>query len=294
MAAAQSGMLRGVKESDAHVWATGALVEGRAWKAANPRAAILLTHGFGEYLSRYVNSFQGLIPALVQRGFDVYGYDLRGHGQSLGRRGVVNVEALVRDHLLAREQLRRQALPVFAMGHSMGGLVTAISAARDPRGLSGVILSSPALLVGEDQPALLRRAAPLLGRLTPSLPVTRLNPQDISRIDAEVQTYRKDPQIYHGKVPALTASTLLSSSKKAWSTYSDLKLPTLVIHGSADRIADAAGSQRFVDTISSEEKTLHLVEGGYHELLNDEGAAQTLQVLLEWLDQQAPQPIGHA
>ena len=83
------------------VWAAGAPVEGRTWKATNPRAAVLLAHGFGEYLGRYVTHHQQLIPALTALGFDVYAYDQRGHGQSMGRRAVVNIEALVRDHLLS-------------------------------------------------------------------------------------------------------------------------------------------------------------------------------------------------
>ncbi|GHF96350.1 hydrolase [Deinococcus piscis] len=284
-------MLRHVNVS-AHVWATGAPVEGRTWKAANPRAAILLTHGFGEYLGRYVSHYQGLIPALVGLGFDVYGYDQRGHGQSMGKRAVVNVDTLVRDHLTAREQLRRQTLPVYALGHSLGGLVTALSAAHDPRGLSGLILSSPALLVGEDQPALLRRAAPLLARLAPSLPVTALDTNDLSQLPEAVSAYRSDPQVYQGKVPALTASSMLQASRQGWKLYPSIKLPTLVIHGSSDQITDPAGSQRFMETIASEDKTLHRVEGGYHELLNDEAGAQTAQVILEWLDERAPQQLG--
>lgn len=276
----------------AHVWATGAPVEGRTWKATNPRAAVLLTHGFGEYLGRYVTQYEGLIPALVGLGFDVYGYDQRGHGQSLGRRAVVNVDTLVRDHLMAREQLRRQPLPVYALGHSLGGLVTALSAAQDPRGLSGLILSSPGLLVGESEPALKLYAAPLLARMAPSLPLAALDTAALSQVPEAVSTYQNDPHVYHGKVPALTAASMLQASRQGWRLYAGLKLPTLVIHGSGDRITAPAGSQRFVQTIASEDKTLHMVEGGYHELLNDTSSRETARVILDWLDERAPQQLG--
>ncbi|ADY26539.1 Acylglycerol lipase [Deinococcus proteolyticus MRP] len=284
-------MLKHVNVS-AHVWATGAPVEGRTWKAANPRAAVLLTHGFGEHLGRYVSHYQGLIPALVNLGFDVYGYDQRGHGQSLGRRAVVNVETLVRDHLMAREQLRRQPLPVYVLGHSLGGLVTALSAARDPRGLSGLVLSSPALLVGEGESALKRHAAPLLARLAPSLPVTALDTAGLSQLPDAISAYQSDPQVYQGKVPALTAASMLQASRQGWKVYPDLKLPTLVVHGSEDQITAPAGSQRFLETIASTDKTLHTVEGGYHELLNDTAGAETVRVILDWLDERAPQQLG--
>lgn len=260
-------------------WPTGAPVAGRCWKAECPRAAVLLTHGLGEYLERYVQGYSGLIPALLARGFDVYGFDLQGHGQTPGPRAAADVKTLVQDHFQAREALRRQPLPVFAFGHSLGGLVTALSAARDPRGLSGVILSSPALLRG---------AAPLLAALAPTLPVTPLDSGAVSRLPGEVAAYRRDPQIYQGKVRAVTAATLLSASRAGWAQYSALTLPALVLHGTADRLAAIEGSRRFIATIASPDKTLYEVTGGYHELLNDLGRAETLRVLLDWLDVRVP------
>lgn len=276
----------------AHVWASGAPVEGLTWKAANPRAAVLIAHGFGEHIGRYVTQYQGLIPALLGLGFDVYGYDQRGHGQSLGRRALVNVEALVRDHLVAREQLRRQPLPVYLLGHSLGGLISAISAARDPRGLSGLVLSSPSLLIGENEPLAKRSAAPVLARLAPTLPVTSLNTGNLSRLPEALSAYHNDPQVYHGKVPAFTAASMLQASAQGWKIYPSLRLPTLLVHGTADTIAVPQGSRRFIDTIASEDKTLYEVAGGYHELLNDEAGAQTIRVILDWLDERAPQQLG--
>ena len=70
----------------------GAPVQGYVWEAGQPRGAVLLTHGFGEYASRYVTGYSGLIPALTEAGFTVYAYDQRGHGESAGRRAVVDVE----------------------------------------------------------------------------------------------------------------------------------------------------------------------------------------------------------
>ena len=90
------------------VWESGAPVRGYVWPAPEARAAVLLTHGFGEYAGRYVEKYHRLIPALVGAGLSVYAYDLRGHGHSEGRRAVVDALTLVEDHLLAREMLRGQ------------------------------------------------------------------------------------------------------------------------------------------------------------------------------------------
>lgn len=261
----------------------GAPVEGYLWRAASPKAALLLSHGFGEYAGRYVERYHRLIPTLADAGISVYAYDQRGHGKSPGRQAVSDLNVLVEDHLKARESLRAQHLPVFALGHSMGGLVTAASAARDPRGLSGVILSSPALLVGEKEPAWLKRLAPVIARIAPGLKTSDLGTGGLSRLPDEVAAYEADPVMYHGNVPALTGATMLGLSSRLWPEYARWTLPTLTLHGTADRITDPRGSQRFHDAIASTDRTLHTVEGGYHELLNDEPREEVRQVILDWL-----------
>ncbi|SEI70094.1 Lysophospholipase, alpha-beta hydrolase superfamily [Deinococcus reticulitermitis] len=266
----------------------GAPVAGYVWSAERPRGAVLLTHGFGEYAGRYVERYHGLIPQLVGAGFSVYSYDHRGHGTSRGRRGVVNLSELLTDHFAAREALRSLPVPLYAFGHSMGGLITAAGAARDPRGLSGVILSSPALLIGAGEPPLLRRLAPLLARVAPGLPVTDLGTGGLSRLAHEVSAYEADEQIYHGKVPALTASSMLGLSDALWAEYSDWHLPTLVFHGDRDTVTDPQGSQRFFELIPAGDKTLRLFEGGYHELLNDEGREEVRALILDWLGERTP------
>ncbi|MPY65995.1 alpha/beta hydrolase [Deinococcus sp. SDU3-2] len=266
-----------------HPWETGAPTQGYHWPAPTPRAAVLLTHGLGEYAGRYVERYNRLIPRLQEAGFSVYASDLRGHGASPGRRAVVDARALVEDHLLAREVLRGQPLPIYAFGHSLGGLITAASVARDPRGLSGVILSSPALLVGEDEPRWLKAAAPLLARVAPGAATTVLDSAGLSRVAEEVEAYRADPQVYQGKVPALTAASMLRLSGELWAHYDRWTLPTLVLHGDADRITDVRGTRRFMEAIPAQDKTLHLVEGGHHELLNDEGRDEALAWILGWL-----------
>ncbi|PNY80100.1 alpha/beta hydrolase [Deinococcus koreensis] len=270
-------------------WAVaGAPVRGYLWAADPARGAVLLSHGFGEYAGRYVERYHGLIPELVRSGLSVYAYDQRGHGASGGRKAVVDMAHLVADHLKAREALRSQPGPLFLLGHSMGGLISAASVARDPRGVAGVILSSPALLVGEHEPAWIKRLAPIIARIAPGLTTTDLSTGSLSRLSDEVAAYEADETMYHGKVPALTAASMLGLSGALWSDYPRWTVPTLVIHGTHDRITDHQGSVRFVDTIASADKTLVLEEGGFHELLNDEPREKFRELLVDWLRERAP------
>lgn len=259
---------------------------GEVFAAPSERAAVLLTHGYAEHVGRY----RHVIAALGQAGVSVYTYDQRGHGQSSGRRAVVDMDVLVSDHLRAREALRGLDAPLIVFGHSMGGLITAASALRDPRGLAGVILSSPLLLVGEDQSAALKALSGVLGRFFPSLPVTALESGGLSRLAEEVSAYDGDPQVYRGKVPALTAASMLRLSHQLSAEYPVWRLPALVLHGTADRLADVRGSQRFsqaAGTARTPRPAIDYfeVEGGYHELFNDTVRAEVTAKMLAWLEE---------
>jgi acylglycerol lipase len=264
-------------------WDVGTGVRGYIWEAPDPRAVLLLQHGFGEYSERYVERYSRLIPGLLKLGITVHAFDLEGHGRSPGRRGLTDVDRAVADHLAARRKLEAQALPIFLLGHSLGGIVTATSVVREPARLQGVILSSPALLVSVS--ALTRLFARVAAAVAPTLPARKLAPGGISRLAEELAHAAHDPMFYRGAMPAKLAASILFTSRANWPLYPGWTVPTLVTHGTADTFTEPEGSRRFIETIQSPDKTLHVVEGGYHELLNDIGAEDTLRVVLGWLDQ---------
>jgi acylglycerol lipase len=271
---------------DHRPWDVGTGVQGYAWDAPRPRAALFLQHGFGEYAERYVQRYNALIPHLLEIGISVYAFDLEGHGRSPGRRAVTDVERAVADHLAARRKLAAQPLPVFLFGHSLGGIVTATSALREPRGAQGVILSSAALYVKSN--ALTRAFVRVLAAIAPALPLVRLAPSGTSRDPDQVRAFAEDPLIHHGRMPARLAASIVSTAHANWARYSAWQLPTLAIHGTADTFTDPEGSRRLISTIGSRDKTLHLVDGGYHELLNDTERDETIEIVLTWLEQRLP------
>lgn len=257
------------------------------WRCPEPRANLLLQHGYSEYAERYVHHHDGLIPALCEHGFNVHAFDLEGHGESPGQRGLVDVTRAVADHRAARQALVDNPLPLFLFGHSLGGLVTAGSTIRDPSGIEGVILTSPALPLHN---VALRLLARVLAAIAPSAPAPlHLNdPSLLSHIPEIVEEAVNDPVIYHGKLRNRVAATALRQARHNRDHYAAWTVPTLILHGTADRITGPEGSRRMHEAIASRDKTLHLVEGGYHELLNDTGRDETLRVILDWLIQRLP------
>lgn len=263
--------------------------------ADDPRALLLLIHGFGEHSGRYDKT----VRFLLDRGVSVVTYDLRGHGTAPGPRAQVSVSEHIRDNLAVRDAVLvwcrsgegggTESLPRLIMGHSMGGLIAGESALRRPWDLTGLILSSPGLVVGEGSPAALRALAPVIGRLLPWLPVESLDPREISRVPEYVADYEADPLVHHKGVPALSASSLLVGGHKLLAHAPALRTPTLLLNGSADTITSPTGSRRFATVAGSDhdprpDVTYREFEGGKHELFNDLCADEVYAALGEWID----------
>ena len=82
--------------------------------------AIVLIHGLGEHIGRYkhVASF------FNRNGWNVYGYDQRGHGKSEGKRGhTPDLEFNLDDLKRVIESIESDTVVVY--GHSFGGNVLA-------------------------------------------------------------------------------------------------------------------------------------------------------------------------
>ncbi len=270
----------------AETWDFGRGLSGYRWPAADARANVLLAHGFAEYAERYVAHYHQLVPKLNALGFNVYAFDLRGHGRSPGARGVTDMRKAVADHIAARRVLAAEGKPLFLFGHSLGGLLTAASAAQDKSNVAGVILSAPALSISA--PAHLRAIAGVVSIFAPGARlVPPLDPEGLSRIPEEVAAYRSDPMISDTRVPAKTGATAIDIAEAAWPLYRKWTLPVLVLHGEQDRATDPKGSKRFAALAPAPDKHLILYPQGRHELLNDLERDAAMQEITEWLSERA-------
>ena len=75
---------------------------------------------------------------------------------------------------------------------------------------------------------------------------------------------------------------LIESMDAAHARAGEIKLPLLVVHGSADSITPADASRRFADALGSEQKEFVALEGQYHEVLNEPEKEETIQRVIDW------------
>ncbi|KAJ5947270.1 alpha/beta-hydrolase [Penicillium verhagenii] len=261
-------------------------VVAHRWEIESPRAILVLQHGFSEYARRYFDGTAIFVPRLQAQGFEIWALDLWAHGDSPGLpRSVIDCCKAVQDLIEIQETAieARPLLPLYLFGHSLGGLLTACSVVGNSLPIDGVILCAAALQ--KPMPLLRRGLVQPLAMIwgTREIPFTKQSTNWLSRVPTVVEKAIADPNIFHGAISYRLAATALEAAERLWQATPQWNVPTLVIHGTADTYTDHHQSRQFVERISSTDKELYLIEGGYHELFRDKCSEIFTEKVEHWL-----------
>jgi alpha-beta hydrolase superfamily lysophospholipase len=276
-----------------HVEGHREIAPGRSayWQAWLPselaRAIVVIVHGISEHSARYAHVGTRLAGAR----FASYAADHRGHGRTDGRRANIERMDLLVDDLGSFVRFavdRHPGLPVFMVGHSLGGLIALQYATEPVTLLDGLVLSGPAVQVTVGS-AVQRRLAGALSALVPDLGVAALDAAEkISRDPEVVRAYQNDPLVYRGKIKARTGAETLATLDALPARLPRLSMPLLLLHGTDDQICAPGGSAMVLDGVSSPDKTLHRYEGLYHEVFNEPEQDRVLTDLVHWIEEHLP------
>lgn len=142
-------------EEGTHVCADGVNLYTKTWKpSGSPLAKIVFVHGFSDHC----NAYYELFPTLASRRITIVAFDQRGWGRSVKNvsdRGLTGSTAQVLDDIdsVLRSQLP-STMPLFLMGHSMGGGEVLHYAACGPHSvksqITGYICESPLIAIHEE------------------------------------------------------------------------------------------------------------------------------------------------
>jgi acylglycerol lipase len=225
--------------------------------------------------------------ALVERGYAVHALDHRGHGRSEGKRVFVkSYDELQRDLLQFRRLVEQQhaGLPLVVLGHSMGGNLAIGHVLDHQAGVRALVVSAAALATTDDVTPMLKKVAGVLAKVAPGVRPQGLDAAAISRDPAVVAAYRSDPLVYTGKISAGLAGALFTSMDRFRPRYAELRLPLLIMHGTADALVPVSSSHMLEAAAVNADITSHYYEGLFHEVFNEPEQQQVIGDLLAWLD----------
>jgi len=251
-------------------------------QALNPKANIIIHHGFAEHLGRY----DYVARKLWEAGYNVMRFDARGHGLTTGPRGHVdNYENFITDldFIVNVTEFLAPNLPIYTLGHSMGGMVTLMYGLTYPENLAGQIFSGAASgtlpYLNEVTKKLLISSAAVI----PTKLFKNIVSDDICTDPQVVQDYLDDPLVLKKASFKFFNEFLLESPKYIEARIDSYDLDTLILHGKDDKVVPVALSERLYHRIPSKNKELITYDGLYHEILNEPIKDEIINEILDWL-----------
>lgn len=249
------------------------------------KAAALIVHGLNEHSGRY----QDLAAFLTENDYAVYSLDLPGHGKSYGLRSYVDDLQDFIDPLEIYQDMIREwhpGLPIYLLGHSMGGTISAAYLIEHQDKFAGAVLSGPLVKVPDYVSNFTLKIGEILSAVLPKMRIISIDAQAVSRDPAVVEDYLNDPLVFTGKVTARISNEINKAIAIIEEKGSMISIPLLLLHGSADRLCESAWSEYLNDLVSSQDKKLIIYEGLYHEVYNEPEADTVFADLLNWLEVQ--------
>ncbi|KAM3525425.1 hypothetical protein MY4038_007302 [Beauveria bassiana] len=272
----------------------------KTWTPTGPiKAKLIFVHGFSEHINRYNDFF----PKLSEAGIQVFGFDQRGWGKSTTKkaeRGLTGPTSLVISDVAAFiEDKLPSDVPVFVMGHSMGG-GEVITLAADPsyaklvRQVRGWMLDAPFIGFSPDEePSSIKIfMGRLVGRLLPKQQLRHeVPPEHLSRDAAVVQDFRNDPLCHNtGTLEGLAALLDRTGALSSGSVKLDDDLSLFLAHGTADKTCSYEASKKFFNEQSTNDKTHKAYDGAYHQIHADLCKDDFARDVIEWISARCDKP----
>ncbi len=242
----------------------------------------------------YAMLYGEFLTALVDRGYNVVGFDPRGHGRSDGRRGSYTLPELVDDfEAVALWAKQRFSGPLFIAGSSQGGIAAFYYASRQNVPIDGVICHNLADLADPQSarltrfPALSRALSATIqstARKVPELPVPMsayldLASEPVSGLGSARDVLHNDPLT----VPFVRLRTLASLAHEPLPRPPEqFQVPILVLQAEQDSIFPTDYIQTLFARIAGP-RTLKVYPGLPHYMIVD-CVPEFIEDVSTWID----------
>lgn len=246
----------------------------------NPKAMIVINHGFAEHVGRY----DWLATEFNKAGYSAIVYDVKEHGDSIGK--IEHYEDFIADlrGVVVYAKSLDPNLPIFNFGHSMGGLITALFGMMFGDMVNGQILSGPAVGLLPAVKGIKKPFLNIAGSILPNMMISNVVEDDICSDIEVVNAYKADPKVLSKaraqflKEFAIKAPEYLLNNIKAY------ECDVLILHGEKDIIVPPSVSEYFYNHIESSDKERIVYPHLYHEILNEKEKDHIFKDILMWLE----------
>lgn len=242
-----------------------------------PKAIVVLVHGLCEHLGRY----DYMTQKLTDHKIGVYRFDHRGHGKSEGKPVFYkDFNEMIDDvhTVVERAKAENPGLPLFLIGHSMGGLAVTTFGMKYPGQVNGIVASGAVTRFNN------------AFAIPPDQPVDAYFPNELAAgvcsDPAVVEAYVNDPlvakEISFGLFYNLFAA--VEWNKAHSGEFVD---PVLLLHGANDGLVNEKDSRDLFGDIAAEDKTLKIYAFLYHEIFNEPSKDEVIGDAVAWIEQRS-------
>ena len=252
---------------------------GRHWAATAPKAVMALVHGYGEHCGRY----EHMAAHLNAKQISVVTLDLRGHGKSAGKRGVIlDYDDFRKDlaALLTQTRGLYPETPLILYGHSMGGELVMDHGLQAPDTMP-IISSAPFLNPADPVPAALRFVVKIMTKILPRGAITQpIDGTKISSLEAQQTLYVNDP-LNHGIMGFRLARAMVEIGEGLMEKAATWDRPLLLMHSKADQLTAFESSAAFAKAAKQVE--FHAFETPEHEMHNDTSQDEVYALMTDFI-----------
>lgn len=247
------------------------------------KTAVLILHGWGDHSNRYTHVGEAFAAA----GIGTMAVDFRGHGQTAGPRGYMksydNEMFMDIDLLLAEMKIQFPNVPHVLYGHSTGGGIVLGYAIKKRPTVAGIIASSPWLELAVQPPSILISAMRLIRSIYPKFTRDMGYTDGLLSRDPQLDVVSRNDSLMHSKMTAGLFVEAVDNGRFVLKNASQITVPLLLMHGTADPVTSHAASQQVASTAPN--ATLKLWPNALHELHNEINRYEVIQYMIDWLEQ---------
>lgn len=244
------------------------------------KAVCVFVHGLCEHEGRYDYVAEKFHEAKI----GTYRFDHRGHGKSEGEESHYsdyNEMLKDTDEVVNKAMAENPEIPIFLLGHSMGGFCVALYGAKYPeKEINGIITSG----------ALTRDNAKIILGIQKGMDVHTRIPnalaEGVCSVIGIIECYKTDPLVRKSFTAGLCYAIAdgLKWYEKNVGTFS---FPILMMHGEKDGLVSVQDTYDFFTLVSSEDRQMKIYGGLLHEILNEFCRGEVIADTVAWIERRA-------